>query len=108
MAEWAGIWGLPQAKQLLHFARFLLFAAEVKPVESVALGWAGQGWECPARGPSWCWVEAALEEVLEAQGSGLMAATVFWFVGWLLVRRERSRNGNLIFYRCLFLECPFL
>ena len=31
------------------------------------MGWAGQGWECPARGPSWCWVEAALEEVLEAQ-----------------------------------------
>lgn len=55
------------------------------------MGWAGQGWECPARGPSWCWVEAALEEVLEAQGSGLMAATVFWFVGWLLVRRERTQ-----------------
>lgn len=36
-------------------------------------------------------MEAALEEVLEAQGSGLMAATVFWFVGWLLVRRERTQ-----------------
>ena len=31
MAEWAGFWGLPHAKWLSHFARFLLWLLKFSP-----------------------------------------------------------------------------
>lgn len=46
--------------------RVLLLAGAKVLAGPVGAG-LGRGWECPGERPSWCWVEVALEEVLEVQ-----------------------------------------